>query len=87
MNTRNTLTSAALCTALALFVGPPYAQSAETMEDAAIKADEAAEAAALAAEAAKEEAVLADEVEAMEKAEKAKAAEERGQKAFMDSKK
>jgi hypothetical protein len=54
MNTRNTLTSAALCTALALFVGVPYAQSAETMEDATIKADEAAEAEAKAAEAVAE---------------------------------
>jgi hypothetical protein len=49
--------------------------------------DEAAEAGAPAAEAAEEEAVLADEVKGMEEAEKAKAAGERGQKAFMDSKK
>jgi hypothetical protein len=86
MTIRAALMIGALCAVLGLPGGTVLAQSAAA-EDAAIEADEAAEAAALAAEAAKEEAVLADEVEAMEKAEKAKAAEERGHKAFMDSKK
>jgi hypothetical protein len=86
MTIRGLLPTGALCVALGLFGNTVHAQSAAT-DDAAIEADEAAEAAALAAEAAEEDAVLIDEVEAMEAAEKAEAAEERGHKAFMDSKK
>jgi hypothetical protein len=54
MNTRSILTSAALCAALGLFGGMPYAHSAETLEDATTMADEAAEAEAKAAEAVAE---------------------------------
>ncbi len=87
MNIRILTTTRALAVALGLISTGAFAQSTTAMEDAAIQADEAAEAEALAAEIVEEEAVLVDQIEAAEAAERAKAAGERGQKAFMDSKK
>ena len=60
------LTTGALCAALGLFGGAVYAQSAATMEDAAIMADEAAEAEAMAAEAEAKAAVARDKKMAAE---------------------
>jgi hypothetical protein len=54
MTIRALLTTGAFCAALGLFGGAVYAQSASTIEDATIKADEAAEAEAKAAEAVAE---------------------------------
>jgi len=87
MQIRTLLTSGVLCTALGLFGSSVYAQSAATMDDAAIQADEAAEAEALEAEAVEDAAVVLDEVEAAGEAEKAKEAGQRGEKAFMETKK
>jgi hypothetical protein len=51
MYSRSTLMSGALCVALSMFAGAPFALAETSMDDAVIKADEAAEAEAKAAEA------------------------------------
>jgi hypothetical protein len=66
MQIRTLLTSGALFAALGLFGNAVCAQSAATMDDAAIKADEAAEAEAKAAEAVEEAAVAREKKEAAE---------------------
>ena len=87
MRVHSLLTSVALCGALALVGVPAHAQSGEDAEEAAIMTDEAAEAEALGAEAEAEADVVVDEVDAVEEGEEAKAAADRGEKAFMDTKK
>jgi hypothetical protein len=68
MPIQRVLTTGALCAALGLFGSAVYAQTASTMEDAAIMADEAAEVEALAAEAEAEAAVARDKKKAAEAA-------------------
>ena len=62
------LASGALCVTLGLLGGTAYAQSAASMDDAAITADEAAEAEAKAAETVEESAVAREKKEAEEAA-------------------
>jgi len=64
MHSRSTLMSGALCVALSMFAGAPFALAETSMDDAVIKADEAAEAEAKAAEAQAEAAVAREKKEA-----------------------